>query len=61
MAGHTLLKVVVGFSWSMLLLEDFFISSSYHIFIDFNTVDGFEVRSSLNTSVRFYHFNSYLF
>jgi len=22
MAGHTLLKVVVGFSWSMLLLED---------------------------------------
>ena len=24
MAGHTLLKVIVGFSWSMLLLEDFF-------------------------------------
>lgn len=23
MAGHTLLKVIVGFSWSMLLLEDF--------------------------------------
>ena len=22
MAGHTLLKVIVGFSWSMLLLED---------------------------------------
>jgi len=24
MAGHTLLKVIVGFSWSMLLLEDLF-------------------------------------
>ena len=24
MAGHTLLKVIVGFAWSMLLLEDFF-------------------------------------
>jgi len=23
MAGHTLLKVIVGFAWSMLLLEDF--------------------------------------
>ena len=23
MAGHTLLKVIVGFSWSMLLLENF--------------------------------------
>jgi F-type H+-transporting ATPase subunit a len=22
MAGHTLLKVIVGFAWSMLLLED---------------------------------------
>lgn len=22
MAGHTLLKVIVGFSWSMLLLDD---------------------------------------
>jgi F0F1-type ATP synthase membrane subunit a len=22
MAGHTLLKVIVGFSWSMLVLED---------------------------------------
>ena len=27
MAGHTLLKVIVGFSWSMLLLEDFLIVS----------------------------------
>ena len=25
MAGHTLLKVIVGFSWSMLLLEDLFV------------------------------------
>jgi F-type H+-transporting ATPase subunit a len=23
MAGHTVLKVIVGFSWSMLLLENF--------------------------------------
>jgi F-type H+-transporting ATPase subunit a len=23
MAGHTLLKVIIGFSWSMLLLESF--------------------------------------
>jgi F0F1-type ATP synthase membrane subunit a len=23
MAGHTLLKVILGFSWSMLLLENF--------------------------------------
>jgi F-type H+-transporting ATPase subunit a len=23
MAGHTLLKVIIGFSWSMLLLENF--------------------------------------
>ena len=23
MAGHTLLKVIIGFSWSMLLLEDY--------------------------------------
>ena len=30
MAGHTLLKVIVGFSWSMLLLEDFL--SAIHIF-----------------------------
>ena len=29
MAGHTLLKVIVGFSWSMLLLED--ILSFFHI------------------------------
>lgn len=29
MAGHTLLKVIVGFSWSMLLLEDFL--SVFHI------------------------------
>ena len=29
MAGHTLLKVIVGFSWSMLLLESFF--SIFHI------------------------------
>jgi len=27
MAGHILLKVIVGFSWSMLLLEDFLIVS----------------------------------
>lgn len=27
MAGHTLLKVIVGFSWSMLLLDNFFLSS----------------------------------
>jgi ATP synthase subunit 6 len=26
MAGHTLLKVIVGFSWSMLLLDNLFIS-----------------------------------
>ena len=26
MAGHTLLKVIVGFSWSMLLLDSLFIS-----------------------------------
>ena len=26
MAGHTLLKVIVGFAWSMLLLEDFMLS-----------------------------------
>merc|ERR1711976_12607 len=30
MAGHTLLKVIVGFAWSMLLLEDFL--SFAHIF-----------------------------
>jgi ATP synthase subunit 6 len=24
MAGHTLLKVIIGFSWSMMLLEDLF-------------------------------------
>jgi len=30
MAGHTLLKVIVGFSWSMLLLEDFL--SVIHVF-----------------------------
>ena len=29
MAGHTLLKVIVGFSWSMLLLED--ILSFFHV------------------------------
>jgi len=29
MAGHTLLKVIVGFSWSMLLLED--VLSFFHI------------------------------
>jgi ATP synthase subunit 6 len=29
MAGHTLLKVIVGFAWSMLLLEDFL--SFFHI------------------------------
>ena len=29
MAGHTLLKVIVGFSWSMLLLED--LLSVFHI------------------------------
>lgn len=29
MAGHTLLKVIVGFSWSMLLLED--IISFFHV------------------------------
>ena len=29
MAGHTLLKVIVGFSWSMLLLED--LLSFFHI------------------------------
>jgi F-type H+-transporting ATPase subunit a len=29
MAGHTLLKVIVGFSWSMLLLESFL--SIFHI------------------------------
>ena len=29
MAGHTLLKVIVGFSWSMLLLEEFL--SLFHI------------------------------
>jgi F-type H+-transporting ATPase subunit a len=25
MAGHTLLKVIVGFSWSMILMGDFFL------------------------------------
>ena len=30
MAGHTLLKVIVGFAWSMLLLEDFL--SFAHVF-----------------------------
>ena len=29
MAGHTLLKVIVGFSWSMLLLENFL--SFFHL------------------------------
>ena len=29
MAGHTLLKVIVGFSWSMLLLDD--ILSFFHV------------------------------
>jgi F0F1-type ATP synthase membrane subunit a len=29
MAGHILLKVIVGFSWSMLLLEDFLIVSPW--------------------------------
>jgi F-type H+-transporting ATPase subunit a len=29
MAGHTLLKVIIGFSWSMLILENFM--SYFHI------------------------------
>ena len=29
MAGHTLLKVVVGFAWSMLMLENFL--SFFHV------------------------------
>jgi len=29
MAGHTLLKVIVGFSWSMLLLDD--VLSFFHV------------------------------
>lgn len=29
MAGHTLLKVIVGFAWSILLIEDFF--SLFHV------------------------------
>ena len=29
MAGHTLLKVIIGFSWSMLLLED--VTSLAHV------------------------------
>ena len=31
MAGHTLLKVIVGFAWTMLLLNNFFLSF-LHIF-----------------------------
>ena len=29
MAGHTLLKVIVGFAWSMLLLDDLFLSLAH--------------------------------
>ena len=29
MAGHTLLKVIVGFAWSMLLLDDLFLSLTH--------------------------------
>ena len=29
MAGHTLLKVIIGFSWSMLILENFM--SYFHV------------------------------
>ena len=53
MAGHTLLKVIVGFSWSMLLLEDFL--AIFHIIpFNFNLVNGFRVRSSFNSSIRFH-------
>ena len=29
MAGHTLLKVIVGFAWSMLLLDDLLLSLTH--------------------------------
>jgi len=29
MAGHTLLKVIVGFSWSMLMIDDLLLSSMH--------------------------------
>lgn len=35
MAGHTLLKVIIGFSWSMLLLENF---TSFGLFIPMATL-----------------------
>ena len=31
MAGHTLLKVIIGFSWSLILLDNFYISLTHII------------------------------
>merc|ERR1711982_39323 len=50
MAGHALLKVIVGFSWSMLLLENFI--SLIHL-VPFNTCrfNVFRISGSLYTGL----------
>jgi len=61
MAGHSLLKVIVGFAWSMLLLDGLQAFSFFNSIIYFNSFNGIRIRSSTYSDLRIYYFNLYLF
>ena len=53
MAGHSLLKVIVGFSWDILLLKSFFLLGFSFTNNNFSTAFWFRSWSSLDSSICF--------
>ena len=60
MAGHTLLKVIAGFAWTMMLAGGGLFNCSYYSVRNFSYFNVIRVRSSCYSSLCIYYFNVYL-